>query len=481
MNRPVIAIVGRPNVGKSSIFNRLAKRAVSLVHDRAGVTRDRIFAETRLREREVMLIDTGGIGLEDESGFEEAVQKEAALALEVSQLILWVVDARDGCTPLDEEIARKLRRAGQPILVAANKADSVNQQFADADFARLGFGRVIPVSAAHGVGIGELVDAMVSRLPQVTEEEEIAERRPVRVAIVGRPNVGKSSFVNALLENQRMIVSEIAGTTRDAIEAPLAARVKGGDSFVLVDTAGMRQRRRIDDDLELAMTGRAAHAIQQADIVVLMVTADTGLTMQDKKIGALIQKAAKPCLVAVNKWDLAAGMPAVHDPARSRRSQTFAETFEDALRKELFFLSYAPVVLMSALERTGIDAWHKGIAKIARHLRTPIPTGPLNRLVQRVQQVQPPRLKANRRFKILYATCDRPEEEGLRPPRIVGFCNDPRLITKEWLAYLEQMVRAEFPLEGCPLRWTWRGRGTPKQPGGQPDIETKPHRRKERL
>jgi GTP-binding protein len=461
---PTFALIGRPNVGKSLLFNRLIRRDISLVHDRPGVTRDRIVADTRFRDVPVTVIDTGGIaGPEHE--FREAIEQEAALARETADVLLWITDGREGVTPSDLDIARQLRRARKPVLIVVNKLDEPPHPADLAPFARLGFGTPLAISAAHRRGLDDLIAAALEALPpglrEAPDPDAPRAARPTRLAFVGRPNVGKSSLINAILQDRRTIVSAIAGTTRDAIEIPYARTTAGGEQpFLLVDTAGMRQRRRIHDDLEASMTGRTAHAIKRSDVCVLVLEADTGVGMQDKKIAGLVHDAGKACLIAVNKWDLAAGVkwrrPA-DDPRNRGRPQSLKGAFEEALRKELYFLNYAPILFVSAKEGSDIPRLFEGVDTVAENLRRPIPTAPLNAAIQRAFQKQPPPLRGGRRFKILYAA-PRLEEGAWLSPEIIAFCNDRALLPDFWLQYLEGSLRDEFALAGCPIRWQWRER-----------------------
>src|SRR5580658_6436024 len=303
MNEHTVAIVGRPNVGKSALFNSLAGRDISLVFDRPGTTRDRLVTAARWRGHPLTLIDTGGIGLEDREGFGDAIAREVELALAAASEIIFVVDAREGLTPLDQTVARHLRKSRRPVFVAANKVDSDKQENLDAEFSRLGFRGVYPVSAAHRRGLDALRDAVMADWGEPEERTETARpARPTRLAIVGRPNVGKSSLINALMSEPRAIVSPVPGTTRDAVDISYTWQ---GRPFLFIDTAGMRQERRMRDDLERAMTGRTAHAINRADVCILVIDALSGVTMQEKKVASLIQDASAPCLIVVNKWDLA--------------------------------------------------------------------------------------------------------------------------------------------------------------------------------
>ena len=446
---PVVAIVGRPNVGKSALFNALVGREVSLVFDRPGTTRDRLVATTRWAGRKLTLIDTGGIGVEDAAGFQDEIAHEVDLALAAATQIIFVVDAREGLTPLDQAVARQLRKSQAPVFVAANKMDTDKQADLDAEFTRLGFAGVFAVSAAHRRGLGDLREA-VSRTFEPAEEEEQETgkpERPTRLAIVGRPNVGKSSLINALVNEPRAIVSDVPGTTRDAVDIAYTWR---GVSYLLVDTAGMRQERRLHDDLERAMTGRTAHAINRADVCILVVDASTGVSMQDKKIAGLIQDAHAPCIVAVNKWDIAR--------EQGDASKTREREYYDDVRRDLFFLSYAPVLFLSAKTSERIDGLLKTAAAIAKNRLFRFQTGPLNRVIKRAMEKYAPPLVHGRRFKVLYAA-QQPAKEGAREiPTLQLFVNSPGLLTPAYERYLELQLREKFDLRGCPLRFVLRGR-----------------------
>jgi GTP-binding protein len=447
---PVVAIVGRPNVGKSALFNALVGRDVSLVFDRPGTTRDRLIANTRWDGRKLTLIDTGGIGVEDQAGFEDEIAHEVELALAAATQIIFVVDAREGLTPLDQAVSRQLRKSRAPVFVAANKMDSDKQVNLDAEFSRLGFAGVFAVSAAHRRGLDDLRVA-VSRDFAPPEEEVAAEvgkpTRPTRLAIVGRPNVGKSSLINALVNEPRAIVSDVPGTTRDAVDIAYTWR---GVSYLLVDTAGMRQERRVNDELERAMTGRTAHTINRADVCILVVDASTGVTMQDKKIAGLIQDAHAPCIVAVNKWDIARD--------QGDASKTREREYYDQVRQDLFFLSYAPVLFLSAKTSERIDGLLKTAATIAKNRLFRFQTGPLNRVIKRAMEKYAPPLVHGRRFKVLYAA-QQPAKEGAREiPTLQLFVNSPGLLTPAYERYLDLQLREKFDLRGCPLRFSLRGR-----------------------
>jgi GTPase len=448
---PTVAIVGRPNVGKSALFNALVGREVSLVFDRPGTTRDRMVASARWDGRKLTLIDTGGIGVEDKAGFQDAIAHEVDLALAAATAIIFVVDAREGLTPLDQIVARQLRKSHAPVYVAANKMDSDKQDSMDAEFGRLGFAGVFPVSAAHRRGLGELREAISAKWPK-PEETTSAPERPTRLAIVGRPNVGKSSLVNALVSEPRAIVSPIPGTTRDAVDIAYTWRDK---PYLLVDTAGMRQERRVEDQLERAMTGRTAHAINRADVCILVVDASTGVSMQDKKIAGLIQDAHAPCIIAVNKWDLAR--------EQGDASKTREREYYDQVQRDLFFLSYAPVVFLSAKTSERIDGMLKMAGMIAKNRLYRFQTGPLNRVIQKAMERYAPPLVRGRRFKVLYAAQQTPKEDHRQIPTLQLFVNSPALLTPAYERYLDLQLREAFDLRGCPLRFVMRGREVREQ------------------
>jgi GTP-binding protein len=450
-----VAIVGRPNVGKSALFNALAGRDISLVFDRPGTTRDRLVTSAKWGEHRITLIDTGGIGAEDREGFQDAIENEVQLALAAATEIIFVVDAREGITPLDQTVARQLRKSHCPVFVAANKVDSEKQANLDAEFSRLGFAGVFPTSAAHRRGLDDLREAVSAKWaePESSHEEtESAEgkpARPTRLAIVGRPNVGKSSLINALIAEPRAIVSEVAGTTRDAVDI---SYVWKGEPFLFIDTAGMRQERRVHDELERAMTGRTAHAINRADVVVLVIDASTGVSMQDKKIAGLIQDAQAPCIIAVNKWDIAR--------EQGDASKTREREYYEQVQNDIFFLSYAPVLFLSAKSGERIDGLLRTCAKIAKNRRYRFQTGPLNRVLTRAMEKYAPPLVKGRRFKILYAAQQMPKDTAREIPTLQLFVNSPDLLTPAYERYLDLQLREAFDLRGCPIKFHMRGRTT---------------------
>jgi GTP-binding protein len=456
-----VAIVGRPNVGKSALFNCLAGRDISLVFDRPGTTRDRLVTTARWSGHRLTLIDTGGIGMDDREGFGDAIAHEVELALSAATEIVFVVDAREGLTPLDQTVARMLRKSKAPVFVAANKMDSDKQVSLDVEFTRLGFRGVFPVSAAHRRGLDTLRDAIVADWTEPAESETSA--RPTRLAIVGRPNVGKSSLINALMAEPRAIVSPVPGTTRDAVDISYTWR---GEPFLFIDTAGMRQERRVQDQLERAMTGRTAHAINRADVCILVIDAAQGVTMQDKKIAGLIQDAYAPCLVVVNKWDLAR--------EQGDASKTREREYYDQVQRDLFFLSYAPVLFLSAKTGERIEGLLKTVATIAKNRVYRFQTGPLNRVLIKAMERYAPPLVHGRRFKILYAAQQTPKEAAREIPTLQLFVNSASLLTPAYERYLDLQLREAFDLRGCPIKFVMRGRATEAREKARSQIKAVP-------
>ncbi len=458
-----VAIVGRPNVGKSALFNCLAGRDISLVFDRPGTTRDRLVTSARWDEHRLTLIDTGGIGVEDREGFADAIAHEVDLALAAATEIIFVVDAREGLTPLDQTVARHLRKSQRPVFVAANKVDGEKQAHLEGEFSQLGFKGVFPVSAAHRRGLDTLRNAIVSGWAEPAEEELVRPARPTRLAIVGRPNVGKSSLINTLISEPRAIVSPVAGTTRDAVDIAYTWR---GEPFLFIDTAGMRQERRMQDELERAMTGRTAHTINRADVCILVVDASTGVTMQDKKIASLIQDAHAPCMIVVNKWDLAREQG---DASRAKEREYYEQ-----VQRDLFFLSYAPVLFLSALTGERIEGLLKTVGMIAKNRSYRFQTGPLNRVISRAMEKYAPPLVRGRRFKVLYAAQQAAKEGAREIPTLQLFVNSSELLTPAYERYLDLQLREAFELRGCPLRFILRGRTTGMRDKTRSQVKTHP-------
>jgi GTPase len=439
------AIVGRPNVGKSALFNRLAGRKISIVHDQPGVTRDRIVSECKLGAHPFTVIDTGGIGGNVDASFTDQVHAEVELALQAAEVILFVVDGQDGLTPVDSELARRLRRVKKPVILIINKVDDDKHRNMDAEFSRLGFDHSIRVSAEHGRNIGALVEITESFLPPPPPNAPAAAA-PVKLAIVGRPNVGKSSMINAILEDSRTMVSPISGTTRDAVDVPYE---RGGQPYILIDTAGIRPRGKVDSSVEIFSVMRSEKSIRRADLCVLVIDATMGVTAQDKKIAGQIQEARKACVVAVNKWDLV--------EIEGDRKE-FLHEFLNDIRSELFFLDYAPVLLVSAKTGDNMTRLFHTIEDVRHCSRKRITTGPLNRLMQAVMSANPPPIRSGRRFKILYAT---QLDTGLEPipaPHFLLFVNSAEILAPHYKKYLEGQIRQESPFTGVPVIIDLRGR-----------------------
>jgi GTP-binding protein len=444
-----VAIVGRPNVGKSALFNRLIGRKVSIVHDMPGVTRDRIAAECKSGGAPFTVIDTGGIGGGADATFATQVRTEVDLAVEMADAILFVVDGQSGLTPVDEQLASELRRARKPLLLVVNKIDNDKHRHRDTEFSKLGFGQSIAVSAEHGLGIGELVSLTEPLLPPPLPRDPDEEKKfPLQIAIVGRPNVGKSSLINAVLNDKRTIVSDISGTTRDAVDIPCV--IEGGH-FVLIDTAGIRARGKVSHSVEVFSVMRSEKSIDRADLCVLVIDASQGVTAQDKKIAGLIQEARKPCVVAINKWDLIR-------PGKSVRRETLEETLA-TIRAELFFLDYAPVVLVSALTGEHVGRLFRQIKRVRRAAQERIGTGQFNRLITEWVSANPPPSRSGKRFKILYGTqVEHSPGKAIANPVFLFFVNDPDVLAPAYRRHLERRIREIHDFSGLPIEFRFRGR-----------------------
>jgi len=470
-----IAIVGRPNVGKSALFNRIAGRRIAIVHNEPGVTRDRVTAEAEWHGRAFTLVDTGGIGLlrREKAGdvIAAAALEQANLAIDAADVIILVVNVQEGVVPLDREVAKRLRASRKRVLVAANKSDHEELAEEAVEFSELGFEKVFPVSAIHERGIEALMTAALAELPAETtasaeaEEPADAEPAPRKLAIVGRPNVGKSSIINALTHSARVVVSPIPGTTRDAVDVPFEVETEGErQRYILIDTAGVRQERRIDDSVEFFSVKRTEESIARCDLVVFVMDASAGVTAQDKKVAGKIIESGKACILVVNKWDLfAKDVEAGRKEARSRQGQKRREgqpremlnlsDFAEWTQEELFFLDYAPVIFTSALTGFHLDRLLESIRYVAAQLQQKIPTSILNRTLHDAIERRQPVSAAGHRLKFFYAT-----QVKQAPPTFLLFVNREDLFSDSYRKYLEREMRRAFGYEGCPIRLRPRAR-----------------------
>jgi GTP-binding protein len=453
---PAVAIVGRPNVGKSALFNRLIRRKVAIVHDQPGITRDRISAVCASGTRPFVLWDTGGIFGAGEAELTAQVRCAAEEAFCDSDLLLFVVDAKEGLSPIDEELARMLRKSQKPVILVINKIDNEKHEPLAAEFDSLGFKSSIAISAEHGRGILDLLGAIDPLLPSPTVDLRSTTHEPLAVAILGRPNVGKSSLINSIVRSERAIVSELPGTTRDAVDVLYQ---RGGRAFVFIDTAGIRRRGRQSTSVEIFSVMRAERSIRRADLCILIVDLTEGVTAQDKRIAGLIQAARKPAIVVLNKWDLV-------KPNRNQK-QTISKLVE-AARQRIFFLDYAPVLVTSSLTGEHVSKLFGLIEKIQRAARQHVGTGVLNRLLRQAFEATPPPTIRARRLKLFYAAQSKgKEDQQVQPPEFVLFVNDPRLLNQTYERYLESSIRQRQPFPGLPIILTLRPRAKSAMPASR--------------
>lgn len=438
--QPVVVIVGRPNVGKSTLFNRLIRRRVAVVEDSPGVTRDRLYAETEWRGKRFVVVDTGGILFGDEDPLVEQIRVQAEVALAEADVILFLADATTGVTDDDKDLANRLRSVRKPIFIVVNKADNPNRDLYANEFYALGLGDVWPVSGLHGRGVADLLDEVVVLLPEGDELEEGPDE--IKLAIVGRPNVGKSSLLNAFTGEQRSIVSNIPGTTRDAIDTQIVFQ---DETFRLIDTAGMRRKGKIQGTVEYYMVNRAVRALERADCALVVIDGVEGLTDGDKRIAKLAHDSGRACVFAVNKWDqVEPGDPLVNTKSAPKKD------FVRILRDQVPELGYAPVVFTSAIESLGLQPVLRTVLKVLENYSFRLSTGVFNRLIEEAMYRRPYSSKG-KAFKVYYAT-----QVGTRPPHFILFCNDPDLMHFSYKRYLENQIRRQYPLEGTPIRLTAR-------------------------
>jgi len=445
-----VAIVGRPNVGKSALFNRLVGRKIAIVHDQPGITRDRISTICTRGARAFTLWDTGGLAVpQSRDELSAQVRRAAEEALHDSDLLLFVVDAKEGLSPIDEDLARMLRKSQTPVLLVINKIDNEKHESLAAEFASLGFEPSFSTSAENDRGISDLLEQLDRRLPATTDIEHPASsiQYPLAVAIVGRPNVGKSSLINCIMRGERAIVSELPGTTRDAVDILYE---RHGRKFVFIDTAGIRRRGKRSTSVEVFSVMRAERSIRRADLCILIVDLTMGVTAQDKRIAGLIQKARKAALVVLNKWDLI-------KPKRNEK-QTMSQLVGET-RSRIFFLDYAPVLIASALTGENIDNLFALIQKVQRAAWKRIGTGVLNRLLRAAFASNPPPMVSGRRLKLFYAAqASGKQDRELQPAEFVLFVNEPRLLSETYRRYLEARIREAQPYTGLPIILTLRPR-----------------------
>ena len=438
MSRPLVAIVGRPNVGKSMLFNRLVGQRLSIVEDTPGVTRDRLYASCEWCGRSFDMVDTGGIEPTTDSEILLFMREQAKIAIDSATVIVLVTDIRTGVTAADKDVANMLLRSRKPVVLAVNKADSTGTEDpALYEFYELGMGDPIPVSAVHGHGTGDLLDACIQYFPE--EDEEDDSRDCIKVAVIGKPNVGKSSLINHILGEKRLIVSDMAGTTRDAVDTPLENE---HGRYVFIDTAGIRRKSKVDERVEKFSVMRAQLAIERADVCLIMIDARDGVTDQDTKIAGLAHEAGKASIIVVNKWDLV-----------DKETGTMEQLRKDVLR-DLSFMSYAPVLFISAMTGQRTERLYELINYVNDQSNMRITTGMLNNVLADAQaRVQPPTDKG-RRLKIYYMT-----QTGVKPPNFVIFCNSKELFHFSYQRYIENQIRAVFGLEGTPIRMVIRQKG----------------------
>ncbi|MBL1228608.1 ribosome biogenesis GTPase Der [Enterococcus sp. BWB1-3] len=429
MANPTIAIVGRPNVGKSTIFNRIAGERISIVEDTPGVTRDRIYAKGEWLGREFSIIDTGGIDLGDEP-FMEQIKHQAEIAIDEADVIILVVSGRESVTDADEMVAKILYRSNKPVILAVNKVDNPEMRAEIYEFYALGLGEPFPVSGSHGLGIGDVLDEAVKHFSTETEEEE---EGLIKFSLIGRPNVGKSSLINAILGEDRVIVSEIEGTTRDAIDTYFES--EDGQKFLMIDTAGMRKRGKVYETTEKYSVMRAMRAIERSDIVLMVLNAEEGIREQDKKVAGYAHEAGRGIVIVVNKWDTV-----------KKETNTMRE-FEEEIRDEFQYLDYAPIIFVSALTKQRLNKLPELIETVSMNQNLRIPSALLNDVIMDAIAINPTPTDKGKRLKIFYAT-----QVAVKPPTFVIFVNEEELMHFSYARFLENQIRNAFTFEGTPIK-----------------------------
>jgi GTPase len=433
MGLPVVAIVGRPNVGKSTIFNRLIGERVAIVEDQPGVTRDRLYGKGEWLTHNFHVIDTGGIEFGETDAILTQMRYQAELAIDEATVIVMITDGRTGVTDADMELARMLNRTGKPIVLAVNKVDNPEMRADIYDFYTLGLGEPFPISGSHGLGLGDMLEEVVKSFPNPDEED--TREDVIRVSIIGRPNVGKSSLTNAILGEERVIVSEVAGTTRDAIDTPFE---RDGQNYILVDTAGMRKRGKVYENTEKYSVMRAMRSIEDSDVVLVVINGEEGIIEQDKKIAGYAHEAGRGVIIIVNKWD-----------ALEKDDKTM-QRFTELIREEFKYLDYAPIMYVSAKSKQRVHTILPKVNEVSEAHSMRVPTSVLNDLVTDATIRTPPPSDRGKRLKINYAT-----QATVKPPTFILFVNDPELMHFSYERYIENKIREAFVFEGTPVRiWT---------------------------
>ena len=428
---PVVALVGRPNVGKSTLFNRFVGYRRAIVEDTPGVTRDRLYADCEWQNKQFTVIDTGGINFSDEDPFVADIRYQVDIAAEEADVIVFVVDGREGVNPLDQEIAGYLRGKSRPVIIACNKIDTVSLNDEMYEFYNLGYEEILPISAANGQGTGDLLDAVVNNLPFQVENNETDDM--LKVAIVGRPNVGKSSLTNKLLGQERTIVSNIPGTTRDSIDSKFKYNKR---DILLIDTAGLRRKGKIKEDIERFSVSRTLNAVDRSDIALIMIDAVEGIAEQDKKIAGYAYEKGRGCILVINKWDL------------PEKDEHTLEKFKKKIYAEVPFLKFAPMVFISAKTGQRIHALLELVEFVSEQQNIRIPTGTLNTVIEEATFMTPPPSSKGRQLRILYCT-----QAGVKPPMFVLFVNNKKLLHFSYQRHLENVIREIYGFVGTPIKW----------------------------
>lgn len=439
--KPIVAVVGRPNVGKSTLFNRLTGKRIAIVEDKPGVTRDRIYSEAEWLNHKFILIDTGGIEPYSEDKILSQMRNQAQVAIETADVIIFVTDAKEGITNADQEVANMLRKTRKPVILVVNKVDNTSKMNEAYEFYNLGIGEPMSISSTLGLGIGDLLDSVVSYFDKSSTEEE--DEEVTKVAIIGKPNVGKSSLVNKLLKEERVIVSDIPGTTRDAVDTPLEV---DGEKYILIDTAGIRRKSKVNEEVERYSVIRSLSAIERADVCLVMVDALENVTEQDSKIAGYAHEAGKGIVIVVNKWD-----------AVEKDDKTM-NTFRNKIRCDLSFMAYAPAIFISAKTGQRVEKLIELIKYVANQNAMRISTGVLNDIISDAVMMNQPPIEKGKRLKIFYAT-----QVSTKPPTFVLFVNDAEAMHFSYERYLENQLRSRFGFEGTPIRFIYRSRDEDKR------------------